>query len=84
MKKSNLAFSTDSQNPKYLKKTGYFSGWNKFKTDIRERVYDDSTGDWNWQIEDISDADTPNINQMDIAINQQEKVEIKKDKKLVM
>jgi hypothetical protein len=60
-----------------LKKTGYFSEWNKIKTDIRKRIYDEVTNDWIWEIEDISDADTPNINQLDLSIKQNEKVEIR-------
>ena len=60
-----------------LKKTGYFSEWNKIKTDIRKRVYDESTNDWIWEVEDISDADTPNVNQLDLSIKQNEKVEIR-------
>ena len=78
LKKNNVDFSSSTEeNPQYLKKTGYFSGWNKMKTDIRERVYDNSTGEWVWEIEDISDADTPNINQLDISIQKNEKVEIR-------
>ena len=64
-------------NEQVLKKTGYFSEWNKMKTDIRKRVYDETTNDWIWEIEDISDADTPNINQLDLPIKQNEKVEIR-------
>jgi hypothetical protein len=57
--------------------TGYFSNWNEFKTDIRKRIYDSSTNQWYWEIEDVSDADTPNINQLDISIQANEKVEIR-------
>lgn len=78
LKRTNtLTSSLSAEKPKFLKKTGYFSGWNKLKTDIRDRVYDNSTGEWYWKVEDISDADTPNINQMDISITKQEKVEIR-------
>ena len=57
--------------------TGYFSNWNQFLTDARKRVYNKSLDVWTWEIEDVSNADTPNINQLDIAIQQNEKVEIK-------
>lgn len=57
--------------------TGYFSNWNQFLTDARQRVYNAALDVWTWQIEDVSDADTPNINQLDIAIQQNEKVEIR-------
>ena len=58
-------------------KTGYFSNWNQFVSDLRKRSYDEATETWTWGIEDVSDADTPNINQLDIAIQAQEKVEIR-------
>lgn len=59
------------------KTTGYYSEWIPFKTDIRKRVYDKDKNQWTWQIEDVSDADTPNINQLDIPIQKNEKVEIR-------
>lgn len=58
-------------------KTGYFSNWVPLKSDLRKRSYDESSQTWVWEIDDISDADTPNINQLDIAIQQGEKVEIR-------
>jgi len=57
--------------------TGAFSNWIEFKTDVRKRVYDATTGEYSWQIEDISDADTPNINQLDIPIKFGERVIIR-------
>lgn len=58
-------------------KDGAFSNWNAYKTDARKRTYDEITGTWTWQIEDISDADTPNINQLDISIQPGEQVEVR-------
>lgn len=57
--------------------TAVFSNWNEFKTDVRKRLYDESTQTYFWQIEDIESADTPNINQIDIPISANEQVEIK-------
>ena len=54
-----------------------YSNWNEFKTDARKRTYDTSTGEYTWEIEDISDADTPNINQLDLSIQSNEKIEIR-------
>ncbi len=54
-----------------------FSNWEKFKTDSRKRVQDPLTQAWLWQIEDVSDANTPNINQMEIDIHPGEKIEFK-------
>jgi len=58
-------------------KTAAFSNWTEFKTDVRKRTFDKSTGTYKWQIEDIENADTPNINQLDIPINVGEKVEMR-------
>ena len=58
-------------------KTGAFSNWQEFKTDARKRSYNSATNQYTWQIEDVSNADTPNINQLDIAIKYGEKVEIR-------
>lgn len=54
-----------------------FSNWEKFKTDSRKRVQDPLTQAWLWEIEDVSDANTPNINQMEIDIHPGEKIEFK-------
>lgn len=58
-------------------KKGAFSNWNEFKTDIRKKIFDEATGKYIWKIENVEDADTPNINQLDIPITRGEKVEIK-------
>jgi len=58
-------------------KTASFSNWNEFKTDARKRTFDKGTGQYTWQIEDVSSADTPNINQLDISIQANERVEIR-------
>lgn len=58
-------------------KTGAFSNWNEFKTDARKRTFDPQTGTYTWVIEDIENADTPNINQLDLPINVNEKVDIR-------
>jgi hypothetical protein len=54
-----------------------FSNWVEFKTDARKRIYDPSTGEYAWDIEDLESADTPNINQIDISIQKGEKVEFR-------
>lgn len=57
--------------------TAAFSNWNELKTDVRQRTYNKSTGEYTWQIQDVADADTPNINQLDIPIETNERVEIR-------
>ena len=66
------SFSVDGQQAK-----ASFSNWNEFKTDARKRTFDPSTGEYFWQIEDVENADTPNINQMDISIQVNEKIEVR-------
>lgn len=65
---------TDSSN---VTKTAYFSNWTPILSDLRKRTYDETTQTWTWLVENVSDADTPNINQLDISINAGEKVEIR-------
>ena len=57
--------------------TAVFSNWTEFKTDARKRIYNTVNGTYTWQIEDIENADTPNINQIDIPIQSNEKVEMR-------
>lgn len=59
------------------KKKAAFSNWVEYKTDARKRTYNQGTGEYVWEIEDVEKADTPNINQMDIAIQANEKVEFR-------
>lgn len=66
------SYSVDGQQAK-----ASFSNWNEFKTDARKRVYDAASGEYFWQIEDLESADTPNINQLDIPIQANERVEVR-------
>lgn len=54
-----------------------FSNWTEFKTDARKRTYNSETGEYYWEIEDLESADTPNINQVDISIQVNERVEFR-------
>lgn len=56
---------------------GAFSNWTKILSDARKRIQDTITGQWRWEIQDVSDANTPNINQIDIAIEPGEIIELK-------
>lgn len=58
-------------------KTGAFSNWNNYKTEIRKKIYDPETGVYVWAPEITADADAPNINQLDIPITKGEQVEIR-------
>jgi hypothetical protein len=59
------------------KPTAVYSSWVQGKTDVRKRVFNEDSGYYEWQIEDVADADTPNINQLDIPISPGERVEIR-------
>lgn len=77
MKKSTVGTTSLTNNQQFAVKTAYFSQWISLKTDIRKRTYDNTTGKWYWEVEDVSDADTPNINQLDIPIQRNERVDIR-------
>lgn len=70
-------FKLSSSNTGVGTTRGVFSNWTEYKTDIRKRVYNSSNGEYNWQVENVSDADTPNINQLDIPIQPNERVEFR-------
>lgn len=71
------AYTNPSVSTQNSSVTGYFSNWNQFLTDARKRAYNKALDVWTWEVEDVTDANTPNINQLDIAIQQNEKVEIR-------
>lgn len=56
---------------------GSYSNWTEYKTDIRKKAYNSTTGKYYWSDEDVLNSDVPNINQLDIPITAGEQVEIK-------
>lgn len=58
-------------------KRGFFSNWIEFKSDVRSRVYNNDTGYFVWGDENTDDPEKVNINQIDIPISDNEKVEIR-------
>lgn len=58
-------------------KNGTISNWIEYKTDARKRVFDATRNTYTWQVEDVSNADTPNINQLDIPIRAGERVVVR-------
>jgi hypothetical protein len=69
--------STTTENPSTLPTYANFSNWTEILTDVRKRYWDENSKQWYWKIEDVENADTPNINQLDIAIQANERVEIR-------
>jgi len=57
--------------------TGYFSNWIQFLSDARQRSYNKSLDAWTWVKEDVTNANLPNINQLDIPLQQNEQVDIR-------
>jgi hypothetical protein len=60
-----------------VQKRGAFTNWVVSPTVMRKRVMDEATGQYSWQVENVENADTININQLDIAIQQNESVQIR-------
>ncbi len=60
-----------------LQKTASFSNWTNYKTDVRNRVFDTNTGKYIWESPDVSSVDVVNINQLDIPIQPNERVEFR-------
>jgi hypothetical protein len=56
---------------------GTFSNWVQYVTDVRERKVDPNTGKAYWVTEDLENADSVNINQVDIPIQQGEGIELR-------
>jgi hypothetical protein len=54
-----------------------FSNWVSIKSDVRGRTFDAATGDYFWDKEDISNPDKVNINQIDIPMQYNERVELR-------
>lgn len=59
------------------KRTASFSNWNRYVTPVRNRIFDATTGDYFWATENVADPDKVNINQVDIPITFNERVEVR-------
>jgi predicted nucleic acid-binding Zn-ribbon protein len=57
--------------------TGTFTDWIVEQGPLKTKVLDSESGQFVWKAENIADGTETNINQIDIAINKGEKVEIK-------
>jgi len=60
-----------------VERRGTFSSWEEFLTPVRKRSKNATTGNYEWDIENVENADVVNINQLEIPIRQGEGVEIK-------
>jgi hypothetical protein len=57
--------------------TGAFSNWNEYKTDAKKRVFDSATLTYTWEEQDLTNSEVPNINQLDLSIQANEKIELR-------
>ena len=57
--------------------TAAFSNWIEYKTDTLQRVFDKSTGTYAWQLPDLTNADTANINQLNLPISTGQSIEFR-------
>lgn len=53
-----------------------FSEWKELKTNIREKIWDQTIGDYVWEFQDL-EKNVPNVNQVEVPISPYEKVEIR-------
>lgn len=58
-------------------KTAVFSNWNEIRTKVRDRSKSETSGKFEWNESLVEDGQEINFNQLDIAINQGELVEIR-------
>lgn len=65
---------TDAQG---ITQRGSYSNFVATKSEIRKKIYNDSTGIYEWSSEDIENPDEVNINQIDIPMSKGERVEIR-------
>ena len=57
--------------------TAAFSNWNEFKSEAKQRIFDPATQQYTWEAQDITNAEVPNINQLDLSIQANEKIEFR-------
>lgn len=57
--------------------TGTFTDWIVQQGPLRQRIYNNNSGLFEWKSENVADGSEININQIDIPISKGEKVEIK-------
>ena len=70
----NIADTASTNSTK--KVTAVFSNWTEFTTPALKRVYDSSTNTYSWQLSDMTSADAPAINQLEIPIKPNEIIEV--------
>lgn len=75
--KPNNAAQLNFKDNSNVERRGAFSNWIELRTKARQRVKNEVTGQFEWKVEDVENADAVNINQLDIPIQANESVEIR-------
>jgi hypothetical protein len=56
---------------------GVFTDWIIVASAVKQKIFNETTGNYTWAIENIADGEVVNINQVDIPIQKGEKVQLK-------
>ena len=67
----------DTFNVDNTQTTAAFSNWKEYKTDAKKRIFNPATQQYSWEVQDVTNAEMPNINQLDISIQPNEKIELR-------
>lgn len=70
-----IPFENKDSNGKIVRST--YTNWIEYKSEIRTKKYNATTGLYEWEIEDLENPEKTNVNQIDIPITRGEKVEIR-------
>ena len=74
---TSVDVSNTTENPTNLSNYANFSNWTEIISDVRKRYWDENSKQWYWKIEDVSNPDIPNINQLDIPIQANERIDVR-------
>ena len=77
LSKSGSESPTEQYSVDNTQKTGAYSNWIEYMSPARRRLFNPATGGYTWEVQDVSNADVPNINQIDISIQANEKIQFR-------
>lgn len=77
LSKSGSESPTEQYSVDNTQNTGAYSNWIEYMTPARKRIFNPATGGYTWEVQDVSNADVPNINQIDISIQANEKIQFR-------
>lgn len=77
LSKSGSESPTEQYSVDNTQKTGAYSNWIEYTSPARKRLFNPATGGYTWEVQDVSNADVPNTNQIDISIQANEKIQFR-------